>query len=218
MGDWVDHTHGHRPPGVLPPDYGQSMIVKTPEDGIDARDGTTLHSASCIKCVAAETATPGEKTLHETDEELVVYNFEDAAVDGDSFVNTVLSFTGTRYVEQGGGGIHWGKLDANLEYDDTTGVTVSIWEDTPLADSTRNIDNVLPPPWLTEGQFDSGAWVVITRIDGKWYANAGEVETVITDFRVDTATMKLQVKTRKIIVFPVGDESGWTDKHTGTAC
>ena len=113
---------------------------------------------------------------------------------------------------------HWGKLDANLLYSDTTGVTVSIWSGNPLVDTGRDIEEVLPPPWLTSGQFDSGDWVIVRRVDGLWYANAGEVETVVTDFQVDTTNNLLQVKTRSIVVVPAGDESGWTTVHTGTEC
>ena len=65
--------------------------------------------------------------------------------------------------------IYLGKLDANLLYTDTTtGVAVSVWEDAPLADSTRNVSGVLPPPFLTTGQLDSGAWGLIQWISGRW--------------------------------------------------
>ena len=112
--------------------------------------------------------------------------------------------------------IHWGKLDAALTYGDTTGVVVSIWRGNPLADSGEDIPGVLPPAWLTEGQFDSGDWVVIQRIDGRWYANAGEVQQVVTDFQVSGLT--LQIKTRDVVIIPAGDESAWTTVHTGTEC
>ena len=114
---------------------------------------------------------------------------------------------------------HWGKLDADLLYNDTTGVTVSVWSDNPLADTTWDIANVLPPAWLTSGQFDSGDWVVIQRIDGRWYAYAnagGEVQQVVTGFQVSGLT--LQVKTRDVVIIPAGDESAWTTVHTGTEC
>jgi len=99
VADWFERTveQGN---GTRPPSYGQSLIVKTPEDGIDARDGTTISSATCIKCVAAETSTPGERTIHETDEELVVYNPENHDVLGEIFVKTTLSPNGTRYVDR----------------------------------------------------------------------------------------------------------------------
>ncbi len=102
VADWFERTieQGN---STLQPSYGQSLIVKTPVDGIDARDGTTIFSATCIKCVAAETSTPGERTLHETDEELVVYNAEEQDVPGEIFVKTTLSPKGTRYVDRGQG-------------------------------------------------------------------------------------------------------------------
>ena len=102
VADWFERTieQGN---GTRQPSYGQSLIVKTPVDGIAAAvrvdEDTTIFSATCIKCVAAETSTPGERTLHETDEELVVYNAEEQDVPGEIFVKTTLSPNGTRYVD-----------------------------------------------------------------------------------------------------------------------
>ena len=65
--------------------------------------------------------------------------------------------------------IHFGKLDAALLYSDTTtGVIVSIWHGAPLVDSGEDIPGVLPPPFLTSGQLDSGDFVLIQWIDGRW--------------------------------------------------
>ena len=117
VADWFERTveQGN---GTRPPSYGQSLIVKTPEDGIDARDGTTISSATCIKCVAAETSTPGERTIHETDEELVVYNPENHDVPGEIYVKTTLSPNGTRYVDMQTEG-----LTISLKGDDNQDVT-----------------------------------------------------------------------------------------------
>ena len=71
---------------------------------------------------------------------------------------------------------HLGKLDAALTYNDTTGVSVSVWSGNPLADSTRNITGVLPPPFLTSGQLDSGDWVKIEWIGGHWYVTGTACE------------------------------------------
>ncbi len=104
VADWFERTveQGN---GTRQPSYGQSLIVKTPVDGIAAAvrvdEDTTIFSATCIKCVAAETSTPGERTLHETDEELVVYNADEQHVPGEIFVKTTLSPNGTRYVDRG---------------------------------------------------------------------------------------------------------------------
>jgi hypothetical protein len=96
MADWWDRTFGHREPGALPAVPGQSVLVKTPEGGIAARDGTTVYSATCTKCVPTESATAGEKTIHETEEELQVYNVADQPVPGSVYVETVLTPNGTR--------------------------------------------------------------------------------------------------------------------------
>ncbi len=99
VADWWDRTIGHKQPGALRPTYGQSFLVKTPTDGIAARDGDTIYSATCTKCVEAETATPGEKTIHNTNEELVVSNVYASDIAGDAYVMTDLTSSGTRYVE-----------------------------------------------------------------------------------------------------------------------
>lgn len=98
VADWFERTI-EQGKGVLRPTYGAALIVKTPSGGIDARDGSTIFSATCIQCIAAETSTAGERTIHETDSELVVYNFHTTAVVGNTFIKTALSPNGTRYVE-----------------------------------------------------------------------------------------------------------------------
>lgn len=73
--------------------------------------------------------------------------------------------------------VHLGKLNANLLYSDTTtGVTVSIWRGTPLADSGEDIPGVLPPPYMTSGQLDLGDWIKIEFINGRWYAMGAACE------------------------------------------
>ena len=98
VADWFERTIEHGK-GVLRPTYGQALIVKTPEGGIKARIGDTIYSATCIRCIAAEAETAGEKTIHETDEELLVYNLDTSEVPGDSYVKTNLTANGTRYAE-----------------------------------------------------------------------------------------------------------------------
>ena len=44
----------------------------------------------------------------------------------------------------------------------------------------------------------------------------GEVQTVVTAFRVSGLT--LQIKTRDVRIIPDDDESDWTTVHTGTTC
>ena len=102
VADWWDRTFGHRVPGALPTVPGQSVLVKTPSGGIDARSGTTIYSATCTKCVPAESATAGQKTIHETTDELQVYNVADQPVPGDIYVETVLTPNGNRQVVSSG--------------------------------------------------------------------------------------------------------------------
>lgn len=149
---------------------GQDIIVKTPEAGIDARDGTTISSAVCTRCIEVD-GTSNTKTLVETDEELRIYNLYPSAVAGEVYVITSITLHGTRYIVPTML-VHQGKLTADLLYNDTTGVTVNIWTGTPLAVTSplRTIDNVLPPLVLSSGQLDSGDAVTITWIDGRWYA------------------------------------------------
>lgn len=70
----------------------------------------------------------------------------------------------------------FGKLDADLAYNSTTGVTVSIWalnESKAWADTTENETGVLPPPWLTAGKIASGEWVEFAKdAIGNWHVTA----------------------------------------------
>ena len=63
-------------------------------------------------------------------------------------------------------------------------------------------------------------WIPVMRTKyGVWIANPlGEEIEVVTDYRVDTVNLKLQKKTRTVLVVPVGDESDWIDVHEGTDC
>lgn len=79
-------------------------IVKTPAGGIDGRDGTTIFSATCTRCV--ETSIAGEKTILETDEEIPVYNLNTTAVAGGIYVKVGITLGGTLCVDQGGGAGH----------------------------------------------------------------------------------------------------------------
>ena len=67
----------------------------------------------------------------------------------------------------------WGKLDADLEYDDSVGVTVSVWvwdDDTSaMVDSTTDITPVFPPLTMESGTIDSGSWVRVESIGGRLY-------------------------------------------------
>ena len=170
VADWFERVIEHGA-GVLPTNYGQTLIVKTPAAGIPARNGTTIISKTCIKCVAAETATPGLKTIHETGEELSVSNLDTAAVSGDAFIKTALSPNGTRYAELSMGW-EWGKLDNELF--SGGGANMSIWRDDPLADTGENIV-VTAPPQLTSGSMVGGSWVwAMQHSNGLWYVMGGE--------------------------------------------
>jgi hypothetical protein len=98
VADWWDRTFGHKTPVSENTHYGRDLIVKTPSAGIDARDGTTVYSATCTVCILANTATDGERQIIETDSELTVYNVYPDAVTGDVYVPTGLLADGTRYV------------------------------------------------------------------------------------------------------------------------
>jgi len=92
-----------RPPVPQNPlSRGSKILVKTHVDGIPARDGTTIYSAICTRCV--ETSTAEEKTILETDEELEVFNLETASVGGGIYVQTGLTLHGTRCAEAVAGG------------------------------------------------------------------------------------------------------------------
>ena len=66
----------------------------------------------------------------------------------------------------------WGKLDGALAYDETTGVTVSVWSADWSEDTGDDIENVLPPPTMEEGSIDISSWVRVTwRADGTPYVD-----------------------------------------------
>lgn len=115
----------------------------------------------------------------------------------------------------------FGKLDGALTQGGSA--TMSVWTDDPLADSGRNV--TVYDWFLGDGEeLAAGKKVKAEFICGKWYATwwesgaEAETQTVMTNFQVDGANQKLQKKTRSVKLKPAGDESGWTDVHTGSIC
>ena len=66
----------------------------------------------------------------------------------------------------------------------------------------------LPQSWLTITRTKSGRWIAVV--------GGGAVE-VVTDYRVDTANLKLQKKTRTVYA-GASEESDWVDVHQGVDC
>ena len=95
----ADAIEGHRRRPPQPQDRatrGTDIVVKTPAGGITARSGSTIYSAVCTRCI--ESSDGDQKTLSDTDEELVVFNLYPDAVTGSVYVVTSLTACGTRYV------------------------------------------------------------------------------------------------------------------------
>ena len=96
----ADDAEAHRRSPAKPQDLapvGQDIVVKTPVAGIAARDGATISSALCDRCIEVN-STSNEKTLVDTDEKLRIYNIYPDAVTGEVYVVTSLTLHGTRYV------------------------------------------------------------------------------------------------------------------------
>jgi hypothetical protein len=96
----ADAVEGFRRRPPVAPDpvsAGKDIIVKTPAGGIDARSSTTLSSALCNLCIEIDSSSY-EKTIVETDQQIIVYNIYPDDVTGDVYAITSLTATGTRYV------------------------------------------------------------------------------------------------------------------------
>jgi len=77
-------------------------------------------------------------------------------------------------VGSSGDAVLWGKLDADLAYDDTTGVAFSIWElndSNTWEDTDENIDLVFPPFELAHAMVPSGVKIEVTNRGGKWFVS-----------------------------------------------
>lgn len=84
---------------------------------------------------------------------------------------------------------------------DTSGDTdIDLEGQTVVIARTTLLDGTTKPAWVICG------------------SPAGEEITVVTTVQVDEATKKIQIKTRTIRAVPTGDESAWTDIHTGVEC
>lgn len=56
----------------------------------------------------------------------------------------------------------------------------------------------------------TGTWVIVNTNHA--------IASLITDVRVDAATMKIEVKRRDVTILPCEDNSAWEDIHTGMLC
>lgn len=166
VADWWDQTYGHKA-GALGSEYGRDVLVKTPSGGIDGRSGTTIYSATCTVCVLADTATAGQRLIHETSEEVVVYNLHELDVAGSVYEMTGLTSRGTRYVIGNPYPVIRGYLDGNLNAGSSA--TMSVWDGATLADSGRNV-TVYDPGAITTGKkIASGVGLTACFTAGKWY-------------------------------------------------
>jgi hypothetical protein len=144
------------------------LLVKTPAGGIAARDGDTLSSATCTRCI--ESSEAGTKTLLDTDESITVYNPYEEDIPGDIYVLTGLTESGTRCVIRPDTSLRWGKLDSALSSGGTA--TVSLWQTTGGGwegwdeDSTENW-TCYAPPLLSSGSIASGKWVLVGIVNGR---------------------------------------------------
>jgi len=113
------------------------------------------------------------------------------------------------------------KLTADLAAASSAAVDVYYWTGSAYADSTLN--GTVYAPHTLATTIPSGK-----KVNGRWTSAARRLEvfgpaeqtevTVMTNFQVDTGSLKLQKKSRTAYVDTPGTESGWTDIHTGTAC
>ena len=69
-----------------------------------------------------------------------------------------------------------GKLDANMA-SNSTGVAMSIWAGSTLADTGKNLSKVLPPPFMEANtSVTANTFVMATLIDWVWYLTAATCE------------------------------------------
>ncbi len=117
----------------------------------------------------------------------------------------------------------WGKLDGALRNGASDG-SVDLWQATGGGwegwdePSGQNQGDVYAPPWLTDGEFPTGAWVLIAKINGRWVVEHCFVKAnVVVDLNVDGANAKLEQKRRLILVTPRDDAGSFEVYHPGNA-
>lgn len=61
------------------------------------------------------------------------------------------------------------KLDADLDWDDSTGVSGVVWAGTPEVVTARTLEAIVAIPKITtSGTFLAGSFVLVERKDGRW--------------------------------------------------
>lgn len=237
-GAMVDSIESFRRRPARPQDHSpaeESILVKTPEDGIPARDDTTIYFALCKRCIQVYSGT--EREIVETDELLQVFNFKDEDIAGDIYVPTAVTECQTRYV---------------VFAQTTIPLLIRGTATAAITGSTGYLDNVVVlqpaglaaadcPNWdagnsrlpvnkLVAGDIDEDAvcYAMLNQSDPEdlsWELQGGSANpendttqiTAVSAAQYDTETHKFQIKTRTIKGYSPGSESDWTDVFTATA-
>ena len=207
--------HSTQPQDLAP--VGQSILVKTPEDGIPARDENTVYYAKCKRYIQRN--APDGQEIVETDEEVIVYNLSNFRQPGDHPVGTALTECSIRYVlPQEGPFFAWA-------------TTTAAWDDETATFQVDNVELFSGATWdgddpLTVGnplEFDTEddqtcllgynageeEWQVLVVKEDP--ANEAEEITVVTDIEYDDTAHAFRFKKRTVKVYSPGTESGFAD-------
>jgi len=115
--------------------------------------------------------SPGDP-ISASQQELIVRMLRAGFAGGGAFVDSTGVYVRARASDQDA--VVWGKLDADLAYNNTTGVAFSIWElngSNVWADTGNNVALVFPPFELAHALVPSGVKVEVTNRGGKWYVS-----------------------------------------------
>jgi hypothetical protein len=152
-----------------PASFDLPWILRWAKVSSTGTTGNGYHYADCVECGNGAGDSPVTTPVR------VFFQSQGALPNTNDVVAYVRDNSGLAYAvvgASGGTSSVWGKLDADLAYNESSGVTVSIWNNTWTADTGDNITGVLPPPTMESGTIPSGSWVRITqRGDGTWYVD-----------------------------------------------
>lgn len=71
----------------------------------------------------------------------------------------------------GNGGWLLVQLNAALDWDDSVGVSGTVWAGTPEVETTQTLEKIVAIPKITtSGTFANGSFVRVSRKDGRWKA------------------------------------------------
>ena len=133
---------------IVVPRAQATLLVKAPSGGIAAPSGTTIYGEECLICLESESSTPGEMSITETADTVIVYNavLGSPAIAGSTYSVAELSDTGVWVIR------------SSTSYSPTVGIVTFSWEGPNANDGSSTTIYKGYPDVTTSTNYSNDDW------------------------------------------------------------